>query len=225
MQASIDLIVQSAPYLLRGVVYTIGLSIGSMVFGLLLGFFIALARLSRSYLLNIPARIYVSFIRGTPLLVQLFIIYYGLPELGITLGPVAAALIGFTCSVAGYNAEILRGAIAAVDRGQWEAASTIGMTWPQTMRRVVLPQAARIAIPPLSNSFIALVKDTSLAATIQVPDLFREAQLITARTFQIFAMYLAAAGIYWALSSLLATLQWSLERRTSRHIEKRVEIR
>lgn len=225
MQPSIDLIVQSAPYLLRGVVYTIGLSIGSMVLGLVLGFFIALARLSRSHLLNVPARIYVSFIRGTPLLVQLFIIYYGLPELGVTLGPVSAALIGFTCSVAGYNAEILRSAISAVDRGQWEAASTIGMTWPQTMRRVVLPQAARIAIPPLSNSFIALVKDTSLAATIQVPDLFREAQLITARTFQIFAMYLTAAGIYWALSSLLATLQWSLERRTSRHIEKRVDVR
>lgn len=221
MQSSLDLIVQSAPYLLRGMLYTIGLSVGSMALGLVLGFLIALARLSPKLFLNIPARIYVSFIRGTPLLVQLFIIYYGLPEFGVTLGPVPAALIGFTLSVAGYNAEILRAAISAVDRGQWEAANTIGMTWPQTMRRVILPQAGRIAIPPLSNSFIALVKDTSLAATIQVPDLFREAQLITARTFQIFAMYLAAAGIYWLLSTALASLQWTLERRATRHIQKR----
>lgn len=221
MQSSIDLIVQSAPYLLRGVVYTIGLSVASMAFGLVLGFLIALARLSPKRILSIPARIYVSFIRGTPLLVQLFIIYYGLPEFGITLGPVPSALIGFTLSVAGYNAEILRSAISAVDRGQWEAASTIGMTWTQTMRRVILPQASRIAIPPLSNSFIALVKDTSLAATIQVPDLFREAQLITARTFQIFAMYLAAAGIYWVISTVLLSLQWDLERRATRHIQRK----
>jgi len=124
MQAGLDLVWQSAPFLLRGVVYTIGLSIGSMFLGLILGFLVALARLSKRKIFTIPARIYISFIRGTPLLVQLFIIYYGLPELGITLDPVPSALIGFTLSVAGYNAEIIRSAISAVDRGQWEAAAT-----------------------------------------------------------------------------------------------------
>lgn len=218
MQSSLELVWQSAPFLLRGAIYTIGLSVVSMMLGLILGFIIALMRLSDYRILSWPARIYVSFIRGTPLLVQLFIIYYGLPELGITLGPVPSALIGFTLSVAGYNAEILRSAISAVDKGQWEAASTIGMTWWQTMRRVILPQAGRTAVAPLSNSFIALVKDTSLAATIQVPDLFREAQLITARTFEIFAMYFAAAGIYWILSTVLAHGQGILEKRLNRHV-------
>ncbi|HTH96389.1 MAG TPA: cystine ABC transporter permease [Stellaceae bacterium] len=221
MDAEIALIWQSAPFLLRGALYTIGLSVGAMALGLILGFFIALARLSDIRALVLPARIYVSFIRGTPLLVQLFIIYYGLPEFGVTLSPIPSALIGFTLSVAGYNSEVLRGAIGAVDRGQWEAAAVIGMSWSQTLRRVILPQASRTALPPLANSFIALVKDTSLAATIQVPELFREAQLITARTFEIFAMYIAAALIYWVLSSLLAALQSALERQANRHVVRR----
>lgn len=221
MQAGLDLIIQSAPFLLRGALYTIGLGVVSMAFGLILGFFLALARLSHSRLLNWPARTYISFIRGTPLLIQLFIIYDGLPQIGITLSPITAALIGLTLSVAGYNAEILRGAISSIDRGQWEAAATIGMTRFQTMRRVILPQAGRIALPGISNSFISLIKDTSLAATIQVPELLREAQLITARTLQIFAMYLSAAMIYWLLSTMLASLQKSLEKRLNRHIEQR----
>jgi cystine transport system permease protein len=159
----------------------------------------------------------VSFIRGTPLLVQLFMIYYGLPQLGIQLDPIPSALIGFSLNMAAYLSEILRGAIAAIDRGQWEAAASIGMTGSQTLRRVILPQAARTALPPMGNSFISLVKDTSLAATIQVPELFRQAQLITARTFEIFTLYLAAALIYWVLASGLSWLQNRLELRASRH--------
>ena len=123
--ADLQLVWESAPFLLRGALYTIGLSVSSMALGLILGFGIALARLSGIRPLVLLARIYVSFIRGTPLLVQLFIIYYGLPEIGIRLGPIPSALIGFTLSVAGYNSEILRGAIAAVDRGQWEASAVI----------------------------------------------------------------------------------------------------
>jgi cystine transport system permease protein len=221
MGADLGLVWDSAPFLLKGALYTIGLSVGAMALGLVLGFGIALARLSALRVLTIPARIYVSFIRGTPLLVQLFIIYYGLPELGLTLSPIPSALIGFTLSVAAYNSEVLRGAIAAVDRGQWEAAAVIGMSWSQAMRRVILPQAARTALPPLANSFIALVKDTSLAATIQVPELFRQAQLITARTFEIFAMYIAAAAVYWVLSSILAALQSTLEAQANRHVVSR----
>jgi cystine transport system permease protein len=192
-----------------------------MFFGLALGFFLALMRLSRLMVLRGVARVYVSFFRGTPLLVQLFMIYYGLPELGIQLDPLPAALVGFSLNMAAYICEILRAAIASIDRGQWEAAASIGMTRAQTLRRTILPQAARTALPPLGNSFISLVKDTSLAATIQVPEMFRQAQLITARTFEIFSMYLTAAVIYWILASALAALQNTLENRVNRHDQER----
>ncbi|MGH8433518.1 MAG: cystine ABC transporter permease [Pseudomonas sp.] len=217
IEASLQLALDSAPFLLKGAIYTVVLSLGGMFFGLLLGFLLALMRLSRFKLLSWSSRIYVSFFRGTPLLVQLFMIYYGLPQLGIQLEPLPAALIGFSLNMAAYTCEILRAAIASIDRGQWEAAASIGMTPAQTLRRAILPQAARTALPPLGNSFISLVKDTALAATIQVPELFRQAQLITARTFEIFTMYLAAALIYWVLASALATLQNHLEARVNRH--------
>ncbi|MBO9710188.1 MAG: cystine ABC transporter permease [Caulobacter sp.] len=207
-----DLVSQSAPLLLKGAGYTVLLSVVGMSLGLVLGFALALMRLSANPLLRWPAGVYVSAIRGTPLLVQLFLIYYGLPQFGIELPPLLAAGIGFSLNIAAYAGETLRAAIAAVDKGQWEAAAVLGMSRGQTLRRIILPQAARTAVAPLANSFIGLVKDTSLAATIQVPELFRQAQLITARTYEIFTMYLAAAAIYWILSSLLAVGQARLER-------------
>ncbi|MBP9962085.1 amino acid ABC transporter permease [Pseudomonas sp. FFUP_PS_473] len=214
---SLQLALDSAPFLLKGAYFTVGLSLGGMFFGLLLGFGLALMRLSSLKVLSWTARVYVSFFRGTPLLVQLFVIYYGLPQLGLELDPLPAALIGLSLNMAAYACEILRAAISSIDRGQWEAAASIGMTRSQAMRRAILPQAARTALPPLGNSFISLVKDTALAATIQVPELFRQAQLITARTFEVFTLYLAAALIYWVLSSLLAHLQHRLEARVNRH--------
>ena len=217
IDTSLQLLLDSAPYLFKGALYTVLLSLGGMFFGLLLGFFLALMRLSRFAGLVWIARLYVSFIRGTPLLVQLFMIYYGLPQLGIQLDPLPSALIGFSLNMAAYISEILRAAIASIDRGQWEAAASIGMTPAQTLRRAILPQAARTALPPLGNSFISLVKDTSLAATIQVPELFRQAQLITARTFEIFTLYLAAALIYWVLATCLSSVQNHLEVRVNRH--------
>ena len=207
----------SLPFLLKGAWWTVVLSLSGMFFGLLLGFGLALLRLYAFWPLQWLARVYVSFFRGTPLLVQLFMIYYGLPQLGIQLDPLPAALIGFSLNMAAYTAEILRAAIASIDRGQWEAAASIGMGRAQTLYRAILPQAARTALPPLGNSFISLVKDTALAATIQVPELFRQAQLITARTFEIFTMYLAAALIYWLLASVLAYFQGRLEHRVNRH--------
>lgn len=214
---SLQLALDSLPFLLKGAWWTVVLSLGGMFFGLLLGFGLALLRLYAYWPLQWLARVYVSFFRGTPLLVQLFMIYYGLPQLGIQLDPLPAALIGFSLNMAAYTAEILRAAIASIDRGQWEAAASIGMSRAQTLYRAVLPQAARTALPPLGNSFISLVKDTALAATIQVPELFRQAQLITARTFEIFTMYLAAALIYWLLASVLAYFQGRLEDRVNRH--------
>lgn len=217
IEEGLKLALDSAPFLIKGAYYTVFLSLGGMFFGLLLGFGLALMRLSPLMLLRGIARVYVSFFRGTPLLVQLFMIYYGLPELGIELDPLTAALIGFSLNMGAYACEILRAAIASVDRGQWEAGASIGMTRAQIMRRAILPQAARTALPPLGNSFISLVKDTALAATIQVPELFRQAQLITARTFEIFTMYLAAALIYWILATALSYLQNRLEERVNRH--------
>jgi L-cystine transport system permease protein len=221
MDASLQLVVNSLPFLLQGAVYTVILSVGGMAFGLMIGFVLALMRLSGRRVLAWPALAYISFIRGTPLLVQLFLIYYGLAQFGLRFDPVPAAMIGFSLNIGGYTAEIIRAAISSIDRGQWEAAQSIGLNTRQTLRLVVLPQAARVAIAPLSNSFISLVKDTSLAATIQVPELFRQAQLITARTFEIFAMYLATAVIYWLLSTVLAYAQGRLEVRANRHVTPR----
>ena len=217
IEESLQLALDSAPFLLKGAYFTVFLSLGGMFFGLLIGFGLALMRLSAIKLLSWTARVYVSFFRGTPLLVQLFMIYYGLPQLGIELDPLPAALIGFSLNMAAYACEILRAAISSIDRGQWEAAASIGMTRGQAMRRAILPQAARTALPPLGNSFISLVKDTALAATIQVPELFRQAQLITARTFEVFTMYVAVAVIYWVLCSILAHFQNRMEARVNQH--------
>jgi L-cystine transport system permease protein len=217
MESGLSLVLQSAPFLLKGCVYTVVLAVSSMALGLVLGFGLAMMRLSPLAAVRLAARAYVSAFRGTPLLVQLFLIYYGLPQLGVQIEPMPSAIIGFTLNVGAYASEILRGAIAGVDRGQWEAASALGMSRGQMLARVILPQAARTALPPLGNSFIGLVKDTSLAATIQVPELFRQAQMITARTFEIFAMYLSTAAIYWLVSSGLAALQGALEARATRH--------
>lgn len=221
MPESFQLALDSAPFLLRGAVFSIVLSIGGMSFGLVLGFALALMRLSTMPALAWSARIYVSFIRGTPLLAQLFMIYYGLPQFGIQLDPLPSALIGFSLNTAAYASETIRSAIASIDRGQWEAATSIGMTHVQALTRIILPQAARTAIPPLGNSFIGLVKDTSLAATIQVPELFRQAQLITARTFEVFTMYLAASFIYWLIATVLSGVQHHLEERANRPLRER----
>ncbi|WP_286975111.1 ABC transporter permease subunit, partial [Pseudomonas sp.] len=147
IEESLQLAMDSAPYLLKGAMYTVVLSIGGMFFGLLLGFMFALMRLSRFKVLNWLSRIYVSFFRGTPLLVQLFIIYYGLPQVGIQLSPLLSALVGFSLNMAAYTSEILRAAISSIERGQWEAAASIGMNRMQTLRRSILPQAMRTALP------------------------------------------------------------------------------
>ena len=210
MSETLSLVLESLPDLLSGARFTVLLSLGGMFFGLLLGFLLALGRLYARRPIQWLVRFYVSFFRGTPLLVQLFIIYYGLPEIGLQLDPLPAAIIGFSLNTAAYTCETLRAAIAQIDAGQWEAAASLGMN------RIIVPQAARTALPPLGNSFIALVKDTSLAATIQVPELLRQSQLITARTFEVFAMYISAALIYWAIASILSALQARLERHTNR---------
>ena len=206
-----------APLLWAGLVFTIPLTILSFTFGLALGLVTAIARLFGAAPVAAMARFYVWVIRGTPLLVQLFVIFYGLPSLGILLDAFPAALIGFTLNIGAYSSEIIRAVISSVPKGQWEAAYSIGMSWRQAMLRTILPQATRVAVPPLSNTFISLVKDTSLAAAITVPELFQAAQRIVATTYEPLILYIEAALIYLALSSVLSTAQVRLERRFARY--------
>jgi cystine transport system permease protein len=175
-------------------------------------------RLSRVRVVSWVARVYVSVIRGTPLLVQLFVIFYGLPSIGVTLDPWPSAIIAFSLNVGGYAAEVIRAAIQSVPRGQWEAAHMIGMPHALALRRIILPQAARVSVPPLSNTFISLVKDTSLASLILVTELFREAQQIAAFSQEFMTLYLEAAAVYWVLCLLLSSVQSVLERRLDRYV-------
>ncbi|MGB3697987.1 MAG: ABC transporter permease subunit [Gordonia sp. (in: high G+C Gram-positive bacteria)] len=197
---------------------TIPLAAVSFAIGLVIALVVALARLSDQPIVSRLARAYISIIRGTPLLVQLFIIFYALPELGFKVPPLPAAAIAFSLNVGGYAAEIIRSAIISVPDGQREAAQTIGMNYATTMRRIILPQAARIAVPGLSNTLISLVKDTSLASTILVTELLRVAQIAAAPTFEFFALYLTAAVYYWLVCLVLSMLQGRLETRLGRFI-------
>lgn len=205
------------PLLVGGIKFTVPLALLSFGAGLVLAFAAALARLFGPAPLVALVRFYIWLIRGTPLLVQLFVIFYGLPSAGIVLDPLVAALIGFSLNIGAYNAEVIRGAIEAIPRGQWDAAYSLSMTRAQALRRTILPQAARVAVPPLANSFIALVKDTSLAAVITVPEIFQAAQRIASVTYEPLVLYVEAALIYLVLCSVLSSLQGRLERYFSRH--------
>lgn len=196
----------------------IPLTIASFVLGMVLAVAAALARLSSIRVLDWIARAYISVIRGTPLLVQLFIVFYGLPQIGVDLDPYPAAIVALSLNVGGYAAEVVRAAIMSVPRGQYEAATVIGMDYGQSMRRVVLPQAARIAVPPLGNTLLSLIKDTALASLILVPDLFREAQVTAAATAEYLPLYVMAALYFWVVCWLVSVAQGPLERRLGRYV-------
>ncbi|RYF59041.1 MAG: amino acid ABC transporter permease [Comamonadaceae bacterium] len=205
------------PLLYAGLVFTIPLTIMSFTLGLALAFLVALIRLFGPKPLVAVVRFYVWLIRGTPLLVQLFVIFYGLPSVGIVLDPLPAALIGFTLNVGAYNSEVIRGAIESISKGQWEAAYSLSMTRWQAVRRTILPQATRVAVPPLANSVISLVKDTSLAAVLTVPEIFQAAQRIAAVTYEPLILYLEAAFIYLIISTVLSWAQQRMEKRFGKH--------
>lgn len=206
------------PLVKGALLYSLTLAIVSFFFGLIIAILTALARISGIKPLVAIARVYVSIIRGTPLLVQLFIIFFGLPSVGIMIDPIPSAIIGFSLSVGAYSSEIVRAAILSIPKGQWEAAYSIGMTYRQALQRVILPQAARVSVPPLSNSFISLVKDTSLAAAILVPEMFRKAQEIVASTYEPLLLYSEAALIYWVICFVLSVIQDRLENRLDRYL-------
>ncbi|EEG10426.1 amino acid ABC transporter permease [Pseudogulbenkiania ferrooxidans] len=209
----LELARQALPVLIKGTGYTVFFALSTMVLGLLLGFVVALVRIARVPLLAPLLAFYVSVMRGTPLLVQIFVIYYGLPSVGIEFEPVTAGVLSLTLNVAAYLSESLRGAIAGVERGQWDAAQSLGLNWWQAMRFVVAPQALRLAVPSLANSLISLIKDTSLVSVITVSELMMATKDVIAQTFQPLPLYLMAAAIYWALSALFEQVQKRLELR------------
>lgn len=209
----IDLIGAAWPVLLKGAYYTLAFAVISMVLGLLLGFIVAMVRIAKIPVLAWLAAFYVSAMRGTPLLVQIFVIYYGLPSVGIEFGPVSAGVLALTLNVAAYLSESMRGAIAGVHIGQWHAAQSLGLNWWQSMRYIIAPQALRLAVPSLSNSLISLIKDTSLVSVITVTELMLATKEVIAQTFQPLPLYLAAAAIYWVMSASFERLQKRVEER------------
>ncbi|MBQ7678292.1 MAG: amino acid ABC transporter permease [Butyrivibrio sp.] len=218
---TLDLLIRSFPQLLLPMLkVTLPLTAAAFSVGLIIALVVAMIRVLEVPVLSQICKLYVWIFRGTPLLVQLFIIFFGLPAIGIRLDAFPAAVIAFSLNEGAYTSETMRAAITAIPRGQFEAGYTVGMNYFQIMRRIVLPQAFRVAFPPLFNELIALVKDTSLAASITVSEMFREAQKIAARTFEPFTLYCEVAVIYLIICTILTRLQVYGERRLSAH-EKR----
>ena len=201
------------PVLLQGTVLTIKFALMSMVFGLAIGTLVAIMGIGKIRVLRGIARAYVSVMRGTPLLVQIFVVYYGLPGIGISLDPTPAGVLTLSLNVGAYLSESMRGALEGMPRGQWLAAYSLGLSYWQTLRYVIAPQALRIAVPSLGNSLISLIKDTSLVSVITVTELLRSAQEVIASTYQPLPLYLACAAIYWVLSTGLSALQRRIEKR------------
>ena len=212
---ALDLVIHTLPVMVKGALLTLKFAVASMALGLVVGLVIAIVRIGSNRLAAGLAQGYVSLMRGTPLLVQMFVVYYGLPDLGITLDPTTAGIFTLTLNAGAYLSESMRGAILGIGRGQWAAAHSLGLTHVQTLRHIVCPQALRLAVPSLGNTLISLIKDTSLVSVITVTELLRSTQEVIAATFQPLPLYLAAAAIYWVLSTLLTRLQGRVETRLS----------
>ena len=191
------------PILTKGAVLTVALTMLSSFFGTILGLISALARISKNAVLKSISQFYTWAIRGTPLLLQLYFIYYGLPQLGIRLNAFPAAAIGMSFCAGAYISEIIRAGIESIDIGQMEAARSLGMTYFQAMHRIILPQAYRRLIPPMGNEIIALMKDTSLASTLAMVELMRSARQIDAATLRSLETYIAAGILYLAMTTVL----------------------
>lgn len=201
--------------LLPGLTMTIPLTVISFTLAMVIATITALIQFAHVRVLTQIARFYIWVIRGTPLLVQLFVVFYGLPDVGIMLDPFPAAVIVFAINEGAYCAETMRAALEAVPVGQIEAGYCVSMSYLQIMRRIVLPQALRTAFPPLSNSLIGLVKDTSLASNITVMEMFMATQRIAARTYEMLPLYCEVAVIYLLFSTVLTFLQRAGEKRLS----------
>ncbi|RHW35006.1 amino acid ABC transporter permease [Lysinibacillus yapensis] len=210
-----QIVIENLPFLLRGAYYTLLITVVSMFFGLIIGLLTAIARIRGNRVLRSIARGYVSIIRGTPPLVQIVIVYYGLVDYGIEFGPLTAAYIALSINIGAYVSEAFRGAIESVPKGQVEAALATGMTERQAMRRIIVPQAVRYAIPPLGNTFVGMLKETSLVSVIAVTELMRSAELLISQYYVYMPFYLAIAAMYWMMSTMFTFALHRVEKRLS----------
>lgn len=218
MNAALELFIDSFwDILLPGLLVTIPLTAISFALALVIAVIVALIQFANVPVLSQIARLYIWIIRGTPLLVQLFIVFYGLPHVGILIDPFVAAVVVFSINEGAYCSETMRAALESVPKGQLEAGLCAGLSWGQTIRRIVLPQAFRTAFPTLGNSLISMIKDTSLAANITVTEMFMTTQRIVARTYEPLLLYVEVALIYLIFCTVLTKLQTSGEKRLQRY--------
>ena len=214
MSFNVDLAVSAIPLLLMGAAVTVKITALSVGLGIVIGLFVGIARISHSRVLRVLAAIYVDFLRGTPLLVQIFLIYFALPIVtGHHMDPFVAAIASCSINSGAYVAEIFRAGIQSIDAGQMEAGRSLGMTWGQTMRYIIVPQAFKRVIPPLGNEFIALLKDSSLVSVIGFEELTRRGQLVIARTYGSLEIWTCVAILYLLMTVTISRFVAYLERR------------
>lgn len=220
----IQLLEDWLPQLLQGVIWTLRLMVLSFALAAGLALPIALARLSASRTLRFLAHLYVEIVRGMPSLTLLFLIYFGLPSVGVTFRAIDAAVIGLGLNGAAYVSEIYRAGIQAIDSGQREAAQMIGMRYGQVLRFVILPQAVRVVLPPLGNFAIALLKDTSVASLISAPEMMLQARDLTSEYFMPLQIYMAVGAMYLLMALPLASLVRLMESRLSARLPKQKAV-
>ncbi|WP_443090358.1 amino acid ABC transporter permease [Basfia succiniciproducens] len=225
-ESRVDLVISAFwPMVEAAVLVSIPLAVSSFIIGMIIAVAVALVRVTPvngviHRLFLVVVKVYISIIRGTPMLVQISVVFYGLPALGIFIDPIPAAIIGFSLNIGAYASETVRAAISSVPKGQWEAGYTIGMSYMQTFRRIIAPQAFRVAVPPLSNTFIGLFKDTSLASVVTVTEMFRVAQQMANMSYDFLPIYIEAGLIYWCFCWVLFVIQAKVEKRMERYVAR-----
>jgi polar amino acid transport system permease protein len=216
MNLDYTIVINKWPILLQGCWVTLEISLFSLLLGMVFGIAGALCRISSSRILNSIAFFYVWVIRGTPLMVQLFILYFGLPQLGIKMDSMSAGVLGLAVNTGAYVTEIIRGGIQAVDKGQMEAALSVGMNFRQSMVRIIGPQAIKICIPPLVNQFIMTLKNSSIASLVTITELLRTGEQLIYTTFRSFEVYTTVAVLYLIMNSIFMVIADNLEKRMAR---------
>jgi len=211
----VNIIIRTLPILLQGCVMTVELTVITLVIGTVLGILFALMRLSSNIVVSQISNFYTWIFRGTPMLLQLFFFYYGLPSVGITMTPFQAAIAGLGLNSGAYMSEIIRGGIVSIDKGQFEAAKALGFSYTETMRKIILPQTFKVIIPPVGNEFITILKDTSLVSTISMVELMRTAQQMYASTFKPIEIFATAAVLYLIMTTVFTTIFSVYEKKLS----------
>ncbi|MEH7503540.1 amino acid ABC transporter permease [Neobacillus drentensis] len=210
-----SLVSEFIPFMVKAAVVTIQLSLVSIIVGLVFGLIIALMRISKIKILSYIAQFYIWIIRGTPMLVQLFLVYFGLPQIGIELSPFISSVIALGMNAAAYIAEIYRGGIMSVPIGQMEAAESIGMRYPVIMKKIILPQALRVSIPSLGNQAVMMLKDSSLASLVTVSELMMVSQRFASTNYAFIEFYIVAAAFYLVMTTIFTFILNKIELRMS----------